>query len=112
MSIPATNQPDVFVPTVPIYTNGVMAEVWRIFFQTLLSRTGGNVNQTITVNDLITQDSGSGDNNQIVAELLRRLTLVEANDAFNVAMEALETVRGGSGITAGQAMAYGTLGIR
>lgn len=111
MTGPAIGQPNLFVPTVSIYdNNGVLREVWRIFFQTLINRTGGNTSTTVTINDLFTTENGTTDLSQRFFELAKRVALLETNDGFALAIMALEQSRS-NGISAAYVMAVATLGI-
>jgi len=104
------NFPINFIPNVPIYLNGSMQMIWVLFFQELWNRTGGNTSNTTNITDLITNQSSSGDVSQQVNDLLSRVSLLEANDAWNVAVQAIESQKNVT-TTAKDPMAYISLAV-
>ncbi len=111
MATPIQNFPINFIPNVPIYNPGTssMNYTWVLFFQELWNRTGGNTNTTVTINDLITNQSSSGDVSQVVQQLVSQVGLLQAQDAFSVAIQALETAKVVS--ASADPMAYICLGV-
>lgn len=107
-----TNQPLNFIPGVPIYTNGVMSEAWRIFFNTIWTRTGGNTNVINNITEYVLSSGDGATAAQQIDNLRLRIQMLESDNATSLAIQALEMVQAtGSGLTAGQVMAYSTLGI-
>lgn len=96
-------QPIGFIPTVPIYIDGVMQNVWRIFFTTLWARTGGSQNDIINIIDNISnttiQAGTDVDSSQLIYELKNRIQVLESDNATSLALQAIaiatNTVPGG-----------------
>jgi hypothetical protein len=107
------NQTIAFIPVSPLYVPGTSTinNDWRIFFQTLWLRTGGTSNQVVNVTDLYTTDNGTVDVSQLVYDLLKRVQLLETNDGFGAAIQALESINNAA-INTGLIMAFSTLQVR